>query len=127
MNWETVADIIRKSAETCWPQEACGVVMADGTVEQSENVAEPARMRNVRYTIEPRILRMKDWQKISGFYHSHTNGSCVPSTHDLVRYPDKFEIICAISGGLAGAVAFYRAEGTRWVCEKVVYPWKTQS
>jgi proteasome lid subunit RPN8/RPN11 len=87
-----VFDEIRAHAEATYPEECCGLLIADG----KNQVLESVRMRNAfagprhdRYDIDPMELFKEDRAvgqrglRIAGIYHSHPDYPATLSQFDL--------------------------------------------
>lgn len=86
--------ILEQSAESCWPEECCGILIGRrigdfsvvDAVQPAANVAKGDRTR--RYEIDPQTVfdalrtAKETGQQVLGFYHSHPDGSAVLSATD---------------------------------------------
>ena len=114
---------IERAAEAAYPEEACGLLVgrsAPGAeycvsaVEASANVAEPPRTR--RFEVDPKLrLRLErelreSPDSVIGVYHSHPDGSAVPSETDrsMIFEPAMVWLITAVADGRAGATTGWR-------------------
>jgi proteasome lid subunit RPN8/RPN11 len=96
---------LQRHALRVWPDEACGVLAGQGQAVTSiiplpNTAADPKRS----YRIDDRALAdtLRDIelksQSLIGFYHSHPNGSHIPSPTDVrqATYPDALYVIVGL-------------------------------
>ncbi|MBL8156243.1 MAG: M67 family metallopeptidase [Anaerolineae bacterium] len=96
---------LQRHALKVWPDEACGVLAGRGQAVTSiiplpNAAADPKRS----YRIDDRVLveTLRDIelksQSLIGFYHSHPNGSHIPSPTDVRQayYPDALYVIVGL-------------------------------
>jgi proteasome lid subunit RPN8/RPN11 len=107
-----VVSEIHAHAESTYPEECCGVLVADGT----KKIIESMRMKNVhpgpkhdRYNIDPLELFKADRAvssrglSIAGVYHSHPDYPASLSAFDLKHsFPWYSYIVVSVPHGRAG-------------------------
>lgn len=119
---KNAVDLMRIEALAAFPAECCGLLVGheagdDAYVTRmvpSENILAGAG--NDRFEIDPGVrLRLQRElrgtnEDIIGFYHSHPNGSAVPSATDLanVHEPSLIWIIVAVDGTSIADMKAYR-------------------
>jgi len=117
---------VARAAECAYPEECCGlligrrgsVVRVTGVAE-SDNVAPCQRSR--RFEIDPALRfslmrRLRDGgdgmggDEIIGHYHSHPEGSAMPSAYDarMVFEPDLLWLIVAVAAGRTREIRCWR-------------------
>ena len=106
-----VVDEIRLHAEASYPEECCGLLIADG----KKHITESLRVKNVfdgprnnRYHINPLDLYRADRETaqrgmtIAGIYHSHPDYPAVLSRFDLDHsFPWYSYIVVSVANGKA--------------------------
>ena len=114
---------LARAATDAFPEEACALFLGSraaavvrvARVHLAPNVAEDRRRG---FEVDPRLLlrlhrelRGSD-RDIVGVWHSHPNGSAVPSGTDLARAYDRSLtwVITAVTSAGAGAVRAYRID-----------------
>lgn len=105
----TILDDIGRHAISCYPYEACGLLVgtgSTGTVTEfhaCDNVAKSARV----YTINPKqhLLIERDAEdrglEVIGVVHSHTHSEAYPSATDVAQAPDPtwhYTIVSLVTG-----------------------------
>ena len=107
-----VLDEIHSHAESTYPEECCGLLIADG----EGRVIESTRMTNAypgpkhdRYVIDPLELFRADRAvshkglSIVGIYHSHPDYPATLSAYDLDHsFPLYSYVVVSVPGGKAG-------------------------
>ena len=107
-----VLDEIRAHAESSYPEECCGLLIADADHRIMESVratnAYPG-VRHHRYDIDPVELFRADQTaterglKIAGVYHSHPDHPASLSAFDLEHsLPSYSYVVVAVPSGRAG-------------------------
>jgi proteasome lid subunit RPN8/RPN11 len=126
---------IEAHAAAAFPEECCGILIGRTagsrhhvqSIVPSPNVAAGDRAR--RYEIDPQLaldalLRARDGGgEVVGFYHSHPNGSAIPSNLDRqLVWPEKSFLIVAMRGQNVTAARSWRwCEVTAdWTEERVL-------
>ncbi len=97
---------LRQHARAAWPDECCGVLVGrrshgDTCTERvvpAQNIAEHDRSRNYQIDWETLFATVRQARRSSfdivGFYHSHPDGSFVPSRKDAsTAWVDRFYVI----------------------------------
>lgn len=123
-------DQLWRDVTSCYPQEACGVLLGQLTreavvIKQLMPILNTAEdWACLRYEIEAMgILQAsraarKSGQEIVGFYHSHPDDVAVPSLSDLQDsnpWPGYSYIIAAISDNQPQTLRAWRREGSCWI------------
>ncbi len=104
---------IRVSAEQCYPNECCGLLLGKDRsvieIRAVENVAEESRRS--RYLISPLDLYNADnyvrgiGLEVIGVYHSHPDHPARPSTYDREHaVPHYLYLIVNVTNGRAGDI-----------------------
>ena len=65
-------------------EECCGALVGEQAIERIIPLANEAGDRQASFAISPRALfELERTMPVAGFYHSHPNGTSVPSRRDL--------------------------------------------
>ncbi len=102
--------VIAQAAEAAYPRECCGLLIGSGTrIVRVSRLVEAANLladqRPDRFELDPRArfqaerdLRGTD-QRIVGHWHSHPNGTALPSATDLDQAwePEMIWLIAAVA------------------------------
>jgi proteasome lid subunit RPN8/RPN11 len=108
-----VADSLRSAAEAAAPSEACGLLIGQpgriDAVVPARNVAEhPERS----FEIDPQTLLRThrevrtSGKRVIGHYHSHPDGTALPSRRDAARAVEDDQLWLIIA---AGTIAGFRS------------------
>lgn len=93
---QSILDEIGRHAISCYPYEACGLLVGSGATgtalefHATDNMAKSARV----YTINPKqhLLIERDAEdrglEVIGVVHSHTHSEAYPSATDVAQAPD---------------------------------------
>ncbi len=111
-------------ADTCRPNEACGLLAGDGPPSSGGRAMRFIPLRNAarspyRYLIDPQeqltaMLELDDRDEVVwGIFHSHVASPAEPSVTDLglAFYPDSLYLICSLAGDEPHVRAWALAEG----------------
>lgn len=118
-----VLEEVHSHAESTYPEECCGLLIADRT----KNVVECVRMKNAydgpkhdRYNIDPLELFRADRAvaqrglAIIGIYHSHPDYPATLSKFDLEHsFQWYLYVIVSVPGGRAGDTRLWLPSGDR--------------
>jgi proteasome lid subunit RPN8/RPN11 len=123
---QTIAEKIRRHAESEYPEECCGILLGGVTSAEREVIearacanAAPPEARRTRYAIAPadliaaqRAARERGLAVI-GFYHSHPDHPAEPSATDRAEaaWPDSIYLIVAVSAAGAGEMSAFELSG----------------
>ncbi len=121
---EDVLDAIRRHAAETYPDECCGALIGDESVQSVKsvvplvNATEEGPRR--RFLVRPADYRAAEARarasgaQLLGFYHSHPDHPARPSEYDLDHaWPNLSYVIVAVEHGRPGAVASWRLRGDR--------------
>lgn len=123
-----VLDEIRAHAEATYPEECCGLLIADG----GNKVVESVRMKNAfsgskgdRYHIDPMALYKVDRESaqrrltITGIYHSHPDYPAVLSEFDIEHsFPWYSYLVVSVPKGHAGDIRAWFPDENRNVASE---------
>lgn len=120
-----LAEALRRVAAQAYPQECCGLLAGAGemhiTVSDVVPTANIAENPRETFAIDPQaqfdLLRATrgSEKRVIGHYHSHPDGSAVPSPRDLDKAydPEAIWVVVAVEGGMASAPrAFHHPAGS---------------
>lgn len=121
---DTLEHRIRRHAESCYPNEACGLLTGrrDGgtvtvmAVHESENVTEADPRTGfeidpkLRFDLMRTLEAANDGTEIVGHYHSHPDHPAEPSDTDLsMAYETEFVwLICSVTAKGTGDLNAFR-------------------
>lgn len=77
---------IRQEAQRAGREECCGALIrgADAVIERIVPLPNEAAEPRTGYAIPPRSLfELERTMPVAGFYHSHPDGTSIPSRHDI--------------------------------------------
>jgi proteasome lid subunit RPN8/RPN11 len=86
-------ETIRSAARTAAPQECCGLLLGEATVEEARPAANVAADPRRRFEIDPQALvdahraARTGGPQVLGYYHSHPAGPAEPSATDRALAP----------------------------------------
>ncbi|MHA2249049.1 MAG: Mov34/MPN/PAD-1 family protein [Candidatus Kariarchaeaceae archaeon] len=116
---------IKAHGEETFPEECCGVIIANTNNLQYIIESRPMRntnagSRNTRYNIDPLdLIKLEDEldrknQTMLGIYHSHPNHPAKPSKFDLEHaWPNLSYIVLSVKDGKSIECTAWRLDKTR--------------
>jgi len=78
-------EAMRERACLAGEEECCGALVGRPVIDRIVPLANAASDRRSAYAISPRdLFELERRVEVSGFFHSHPDGTAEPSEHDLV-------------------------------------------
>jgi proteasome lid subunit RPN8/RPN11 len=103
MDWKAIFAAVKQHAASAYPEQACGLILKDGTVIDCENIFQPASLRGVRYAVDDKLAYdYANHDKLFGFYHSHVNGTSdliATDVYDAGKFPGMRHVIVGMLEG----------------------------
>jgi proteasome lid subunit RPN8/RPN11 len=120
------------AAEAAFPHECCGLVLGTGRrtirVTRLLPAANLAPSGGTRFELDPRVRLAAERgtrgtaERVVGHYHSHPDGSALPSPTDLAEAwePELIWLIVGVVEGQAVQVLAHRCDRERGLSRRVV-------
>jgi desampylase len=109
---------LKAHAEAAFPEECVGALLRDGTVRALTNVASDPRRGFLVSAKE--TLWLLSGSEVLGYYHSHPDGSALPSREDAANASEGLiTLIISVMNGVASPPRAFRFAEGNFVEERV--------
>lgn len=120
-------DLLKEHGHNCWPEEACALLVGEAVSETEAHVSRIVLSDNIAvnkkrfFEIDPGVrirlekeLREAKKETIVGIFHSHPNGSAIPSRTDAKMVIERqfFWLIAALEQGQVSDLKVYKPTDT---------------
>lgn len=120
-------ELLKEHSRNCWPEEACALLVGAAKSEKAAEVKRIVLSDNIAadrkkfFEIDPGVrirlekeLRETKTETIVGIFHSHPNGSAIPSRTDaeMVIESQFFWLIAALEQGQVSDLKVHKPQDT---------------